>query len=182
MVLINEWLPNPAGSDTTSEWIELFNNSSEQANLNGWVLAAKSGSKFSLNGKTITAGGYLLLPRSETKLVLKNQDEAIALYDSSGKLADETQFVGTAPEGKSFSKAGDGTFVFMEPTPGKENAIIVNNLSAADNYPKNMPLNSSIGAGELSAIILGAAAVIAGLIVLVLKRHENLSKFFFGKN
>jgi len=97
-VVINEvaW----AGTGTSSkarndEWIELFNDGSAPVNLAGWALMTKGGQKFAFNGRTIGTGEYLLLSRGETKLTLHNTDGALALYDTSGKLADEAQFPAT---------------------------------------------------------------------------------------
>ncbi len=74
MIFINEWLPNPTESDSQNEWVELWNDGPKLVSLAGWSLVTKSGAKEKLSLK-ISAGKYLLLPRSQTKLVLKNADE-----------------------------------------------------------------------------------------------------------
>ena len=68
MVLISEWLPNPAGKDTEGEWVELWNGGPQPVNLHGWVLQGGREKKFSLTGKTIGAGEYLLVKKPELKL------------------------------------------------------------------------------------------------------------------
>ena len=115
MVFLNEWLPNPTGSDTKGEFIELWNGGSSPVNLNGWILQADGKKKFRLFG-TIKADGYLLLPRSETKLSLKNTDGKLVLFDAAGRLADQPAFEGSAPEGKSFNRVSydsyDGSSIY----------------------------------------------------------------------
>src|SRR3989344_1454212 len=124
MVYLNEWLPNPAGTDTGAEWIELFNSGGQKVFLQNWTLVSGSGKKFILSGKNIDAGGYLVLKQPETKLLLRNQNESLSLYDNQGKLVSQSSFSGSAQDGKSLSRTEKGTFVFAEPTPGAENIIV----------------------------------------------------------
>ncbi len=196
MIFINEWLPNPAGNDATGEWVELFNSggstslttSSAPVSLSGWVIKTSGTSKFNLKG-TIGAGEYLVLKRTDTKLVLRNTDEKLFLYDAAGKLVDESGFLGSAPEGRSFSRLalrsfneGGSSFIWSDPTPGTANRITVNNSIASNNYPTNIPLNKNLGTIEFVGLMLGAAVVLTAIVVFVLKRNEGLSKLFFGRD
>ena len=186
MVFINEFLPNPLGSDAEGEWVELFNDGPAPMSLSGWVLVTKGGKEVALSGKTIGAGEYLLLPRTGTKLTLHNTDGALALYDTSGNLADEAQFLGTAPEGKGFARrdfgAGEFHFAFTDPTPGAKNVITDNLALITNNYSFGQPLNAQLGLGGIFGLMFGAAAVIAGLIIFVLIKNENLQKLFFKRD
>ena len=187
MIYINEFLPNPAGSDADGEWVELFNGGLAPVNLTGWILTTKDGKKFVLGGKTIGAGEYTLLPRTGTKLTLHNTDGALALYDASGKLADKVFFIGTAPEGKSFSRTGQTSdvkgqfFSWVDPTPGAKN-VFPELALVAQNFPIGQPLNPPLGMPQLFGIAFGAAAVLAMLVLIVFKKNENLSKLFFKGN
>ena len=178
MIFINEWLPNPLGLDTEGEWVELFNGGNEAVRLDGWKLVSGD-SKFSFAGKDIVSGGYLVLRRSETKLVLKNIDGSIFLYDKEGHLVDSESFLGSAPEGKSFSRTGydpkslTQQFVWSDPTPGTANKIALNNSIATNNYPTNIPLNENLGAVEFWSMLLGAAVVLTAIVMFVLKRNES---------
>ena len=182
MIFINEWLPNPAGNDAQGEWVELFNNGNAPVNLNGWVLKTGGTGKFNLKS-TIGAGEYLVLKRTDTKLVLKNTDESLFLYNSAGNLADQSSFLGSAPEGKSFARilGADGSyrFVWSEPTPGAINKIAANNLVSINNYPTSIPLNPTLGASGFLGLLLGSSLVLTALVMFVLKRNENLFKLFF---
>lgn len=178
MILINEWLPNPKGTDAEGEWIELRNSGAEAANLKGWALQAGSGKKYILKEATIAPGGYALVPRSESRLSLKNEGGAIALYDPAGALRDEASFAGSAPEGMSWSRSGE-RFSFAAPTPGAANIA----------PPPPQTLASVSGdlpppphASLLSVSALGAAVALAitCTVVLAVKKDETLSKLFFG--
>ena len=128
MIYINEWLPNPSGSDKGAEWIELFNGGTEKISLKNWTLVSGNGKKFVLNDQALIPGGYLVLKQPETKLTLRNQNDSLALYDNRGKIISQSSFYGSAPEGKSFSRDDDqavrgATFVFSEQTPGDADIV-----------------------------------------------------------
>lgn len=186
MIFINEWLPNPVGADSGAEWVELFNDGSQKVFLQNWTLVSGSGKKFILSGKNIDAGGYLILKQPETKLTLRNQNESLSLYDNQGKLAGQSSFPGSAPEGKSFNRTGDTTgqgaaFIFAEPTPGAQNKIVKEFLSA-QTYPLNQPLNKSFGALDAVGLALFVGLLYPFLIIAVFKRNAYLSKLFFGRD
>jgi hypothetical protein len=65
VVKINEFLPNPEGDDATFEWVELFNNSSSDIDMEGWSLqwgtSSYSNSFLIPEGAVIPANGYLLI-------------------------------------------------------------------------------------------------------------------------
>lgn len=181
MVVINEWLPNPKGADTPSEWVEILNNGNSPVDLTGWRLTADGKKFFVLNG-TIGPGVHVVLPRSETKITLKNTDGRLALYDASGRLADEASFLGTAPEGESANRAAGGNSAFFsKPTPGAANATLGSNALAYDNqYPLNTSLNPSVSvAPQLTGYLFGTALALAAALVFILKSHEDLSRIFF---
>ncbi len=68
-VKINEIYPNPSGTDSGNEFIELYNTSSETVVLDAWTLqwgTSSFGSDFSFpRGTEIAPGGYLLIGDSE---------------------------------------------------------------------------------------------------------------------
>jgi hypothetical protein len=91
------------------------------------------------------------------------------------------QFLGTAPEGKSFARSEAGSFMFSDPTPGARN--VFSELAAvAQSFPLDRPLNPSLGAPEVFGIALGGAATLAMIILVVVKKNENLSNLFFKRN
>ena len=101
-MIISEFLPNPIGKDTDSEFIELFNDSQKQINLTGWKIKDASGKTFTFKNQTIGAGEYLALNYKTTKITLNNDAETLYFYDPNGNLIDKGGFSGAAPAGKSF--------------------------------------------------------------------------------
>lgn len=120
-MVINELLPNPAGRDTTSEFIELLNDGVTEVNLAGYILKDKSGKTYSLRG-FLKSGDYLVLPYSLTKLNINNTGEAVFMYDPSGRLIDKAEFLLQPKEGASWARRADGTFALTDSvTPGTAN-------------------------------------------------------------
>lgn len=100
-ILINEiaWMGNENSSN--DEWIELYNISNEDINLNGFKLIAKDGSpEVDLTG-VIKSGEYFLLERTDDESVpeisadqlysgaLSNSGEDLQLFDAGNNLIDE---------------------------------------------------------------------------------------------
>ena len=99
--VINEiaWMGSTVlGND---EWIELYNNTENSINLDGWQLAAQDGTpKINLSG-TIPANGFYLLERTNDDTVpgisadkiytgaLGNNGENLKLYDNLNNIVDE---------------------------------------------------------------------------------------------
>ncbi|HUX35661.1 MAG TPA: lamin tail domain-containing protein [Candidatus Paceibacterota bacterium] len=184
MIYINEWLSNPSGADSGNEWVELFNSGMNGASLNGWMLVSGNGKKFILDGKNIGAGQYLILNPAEVKMTLRNQDESLSLYDAQGKLASQSSFSGSAPEGKSYSRvsgASNSIFAFSDPTPAAANKI-VNQFMAAQIYPVNQPLNKYFGALDVLGLALFVGLIYPFLIIAIFKKNDYLSKLFFGRD
>jgi hypothetical protein len=188
VIFINEWLPNPTGTDSKGEFVELFNSGRVAVSLRGWSLKTSGKKIVSLDGYTIAGNRYLLLKRTETKLALKNMDESLFLYDASGKLADHSSFLGTAQEGKSLSRLNYTTdttehFTWSDPTPGAVNKISENTEIAANQYPLKVPLNHpALSRFEICQMALAVAIVLAGIILYVIKHYENVSQLFFGRD
>ncbi len=181
MIQITEWLPNPTGADANGEWIELFNSGNASVNLSGWMIKNSGKGKFVFKNQTIATEQYLVLPRSETKLALKNTDEKISLFDPAGRRVQEPQFLGTAPEGKSFNLIGD-RFVFGNPSPGRANETPKLTANVNQNIPFNQPLHSGAGFGTIIALGLGAALLLSVFITILLRKDESASHIFFGRN
>ncbi|MGB7957794.1 MAG: lamin tail domain-containing protein [Minisyncoccia bacterium] len=194
MVFLNEWLPNPTGSDTKGEFIELWNGGSSPVNLNGWILQADGKKKFRLFG-TIKADGYLLLPRSETKLSLKNTDGKLVLFDAAGRLADQPAFEGSAPEGKSFNRVSydsyDGSsiyntiqqFAWGAPTPGAKNGITLAAGISDVQYPVGVPLNEyRLGLVSVLGFAVLAGVIFAAILWYAMRHDEGISQLFLGRD
>lgn len=127
-VRINEIFPNPKEKGEANEWIELWNSGSEPVSLLGWTLRSGSG-KFTWTGKlpeeqrVIPSGGFLVLPRSLTRLALRNTNGAVTLTAPDGAIMDAVAY-GKTSEGTSYGLADSGRFRFSKTlTPGADNVF-----------------------------------------------------------
>ena len=131
-VIINELLPNPAGSDE-AEWIELKNTGLEDVDLDGWRISDKSKS-YTISSSdfattTILAGEFFLLEKSKTKIALNNSgEETVSLLDGADNLIDEVTYIGPAQENTSYARDKEHNWHWTASlTPLEEN--IINNFS-----------------------------------------------------
>lgn len=178
MVFISEWLPNPIGADAQGEWIELQNNGSVPIDLSAWKIQADAGKAFALRGVSVPANGFTVLPRSVTRMTLRNTDGRLMLFDGSGAVAQRIGFLGAAPEGKSANRAEIGAF-FASPTPGAMNvapqtALVLTTLPFGARHPTVHPAPS----GVLTGFVV--ACVSAFLVVVLIRRNHDLRELFFG--
>ncbi|MCK4553569.1 lamin tail domain-containing protein, partial [Candidatus Parcubacteria bacterium] len=89
-IIITEIFPNPAGSDSEDEFIELYNNSGRDVDLLGWRLGDESKKKYEFKYANdanlrqgtpiIKVGEYFVIYRSESKIVLNNGSDSVKLY------------------------------------------------------------------------------------------------------
>ncbi len=100
---VTEIFPNPVGSDTDDEFIELYNKGERDVNLTGWKLGDESKKRFIFkevsscssgfyrSAKTSSAslrndsciiktGDYLVIYRSESKIALNNGNDSVKLF------------------------------------------------------------------------------------------------------
>jgi hypothetical protein len=186
MIYINEWFPNPVGNDTAGEFVELYNNGTSVANLNGYTLSDGAKKKFSLSGYHISSGGYLVLKHGQDGLSLRNTNGTVSLYGPSGQMVDGANFIGAAPEGKSYSRVDYGAapiahFVFTFPTPGAKNKTIDTTVKTID-YPLGVSLSPQLSPMVSAGLAICAAGFFLLFFIYVIKKNRNLSKFFFGGN
>lgn len=179
MVVVSEWLPNPVGSDAAGEWVELLNTGETAVSLSGWELKTSNGSA-KLSG-TIEAGAYRIFPRSATKLVLRNTDGSLSLYDSNGILVDRAEFFGAAPEGGSVNRQGE-LFLFADPTPGAPNESISKTALMESGVPVGSIIRHELGVSDVVLLALAVGIVLSALTTYAVKQHETFSHIFFKRN
>jgi len=123
-IYINEILPNPAGSDTTDEWIELYNPNSTDIDLSGWQIQDKEGTitTHTITQAKIIANGFLVLKRPETKIMLNNDTDGVNLLTPDQKVVDSVSYT-KSPLGQSYSRTSNGWMWSSTLTPGLKNAI-----------------------------------------------------------
>ncbi|MBI5754727.1 lamin tail domain-containing protein [Candidatus Peregrinibacteria bacterium] len=125
-IIISEFVPNPAGSDTSEEWIELANTSDRTIALQRLFLDDEEGGSkpFSLEKYAIAPFGFLVIKSRESKLSLKNSGDSVRLLLDNEKILEEIVYDDSALEDESFARDEEGTFSWSQTTtPGAENII-----------------------------------------------------------
>ena len=126
-IIINEFLPNPEGTDSEGEWIEIKNGGLTSVDLSGWQLDdSEEGSSPYLipEGVSIEAGQYLVFYRQETGIALNNDGDSVRLLYPNGKEASSLSYSEYAKEGISYARDSKGNWFWTTtPTPGEENVI-----------------------------------------------------------
>jgi len=169
-VVINELLPNPDGSDE-GEWVELYNQGSDSAVIENWKLVDADGDEFVFGAShSIAAGGYLVIDKAESGLVLNNGSEDLALLDELGQQVDLVTY-GSAREGESYALTTDvsSPWQWTETlTPGAVNVITQDggdDGGGDDDDPFSLDLSSILDARGLGE---GSEVHVSGVIVSTL--------------
>ncbi len=146
-VIVNEFLPNPAGTDTNAEFIELYNQGKAAVNLSGWKIDDEDGgsSPYTISeGTSIAAGGYLVFYNSDTKISINNSGDAVRLISPDEKIADEQRYEGSAKDDQSYARDDLGSFQWTNTlTPGKKNVINLPAEEEDDDESDAASVNSS---------------------------------------
>ncbi len=112
-VVLNEFVPNPASSDTSAEWVEIYNNGTTDADLSGWGIDVATSSwgdpDAVLPGGTIlAAGGYLVIGGALSPATLTaefsignatSNADGIRLLDCTGAQVDTVIYGEANPDG-----------------------------------------------------------------------------------
>lgn len=116
-IYLSEVLPDPAGTDTKNEWIELYNSENTPIILNNYSLKDESTKFFYLDNITIPNQTYLIIYPTFT---LNNGADSVFLY-LNNIVIDNMSYKQTE-ENISFSFV-NGNWTETIPTPGYENYI-----------------------------------------------------------
>ncbi len=131
-IKINELLPNPASGN---EWVELYNNSSENLDLTGGILcdARNTTSTCKVLGNTIAAGGWLVVDLL-TDSYLNNSGDIVSLKNPGGATINQINYSGNLipAKGLVLARKIDGRdsgsdsdwAITIKPTPGLANTIV----------------------------------------------------------
>lgn len=107
-ILLSEIMPNPEGTDTDTEWIELYNASTANVDLGNWSLDDEEGGSDPYvfpAGTVVEAQDFLVIPRNVSKLSLNNDTDEVRLFDFQNTVQDTVQYEGS-PEGQSYARIG----------------------------------------------------------------------------
>jgi len=125
VVVINEFLPDPIGSDSGGEWVELYNPSGLSINLDGcWIDDIAGGGSAPVQipqGSAIAAGGYFSLSMPGNGY-FNNDGDTVSLYLPDGETIIDTYNYEQAIEGSSICRFPDGGewSVYMDGTPTRD--------------------------------------------------------------
>jgi PKD repeat protein len=124
-IKISEFVPNPAGSDTT-EFIELFNPTDEDIDLSGLKLDDEEGGSRAYTipeGTVIAAGEYKIFGKQDTKLALNNTSDSVRILYPDGTILTEVSY-DDVPEGSGYIQDAEENWIWTgEITPGEANII-----------------------------------------------------------
>ena len=97
-IVINEIEQNPAGFDEGHEWVELYNPTTSDVNLDGWKLSTMHGKTVTVTlRETIPAKGYFVYTHAEQWL--DNDDESVTLRDPQLNEIDRTPYLSEPYQG-----------------------------------------------------------------------------------
>ena len=127
-IVINEIEQNPYGTDAGNEWVELYNPTTSDVNLDGWKLSTMHGKTVTVTlCGTIPANGYFVY--THTEQWLDNEIESVILRDPSLNGIDRTPYVPDTnstryswqryPNGKDTDS--DSDWEFRASTEGRSN-------------------------------------------------------------
>ncbi|MEA3249499.1 MAG: lamin tail domain-containing protein [Patescibacteria group bacterium] len=119
----NELFPNPIGSDSENEFIELANRGTEALTLVGWEVHDDKGRSFVFGDEAVPGGAEIFLPYSETKIPLPNGGGRLTLHDPDGTERNAIEYGTPVPEGSTYADFADGWSWTTTPTPGAANVL-----------------------------------------------------------
>ncbi len=125
IVTFNELFPNPVGTDSEQEFIELKNGGEQAVSLEGWRIKDGKGRSFTLGDLTVEPESFLSLPYSSTGIPLPNGGGLLTLLDPSGVERDSVGYDSPVPEGSSYGSFAAGWVWTTTPTPDGANLLTV---------------------------------------------------------
>lgn len=133
---ITELLPNPAGTgtDSTDEFVELYNPNAVPFDLSGYTLQTGLTTKHDYvlpEGTVLGALSFTAFTASQTALSMSNTSGQATLLDRDGSVLSQSDPYGTAGDGKAWALA-DGVWYWTNtPTAGAGNIIATTPVAAA---------------------------------------------------
>lgn len=139
-IVINEVMANPPAPETSLEWVELYNNSSDEVDLNGWGFENKVINDLAA---TIGAKNYLIIARNKTAfegqwpgasapiiqmtMVLASDADTVTLKNSDASYTETFSWTSDAGENLSWQRLSptdnDWDISSTGGTPGAKNSF-----------------------------------------------------------
>jgi beta-lactamase superfamily II metal-dependent hydrolase len=142
-ILINEVELNPAGTDTGTEKVELYNPSNTGIDVSGWTISSTAGRTATVvinEGATIPPKGYLIAGRDSQQQWLDNTGEGIHLRNDLGILIDSVgPFSDQDNDESTWQRSPDGQDNWVFST---SNTLGTVNSGSLVLHPEPPPLNN----------------------------------------
>lgn len=125
-IRINEFLPNPTGTDTDAEFVELFNTGAEVVDLSGWKLDDIEGGSSPYifpEGTVLTAGQIAAYTQAVTNITLNNDADEVRLISPDGAVKSQAIYTGSPAEGQSYNFTAAGYVLSTTLTPNAANVV-----------------------------------------------------------
>lgn len=127
-LIVSELLPNPAGTDTNNEFIELYNPTNAPISLKGCYLLTSSSSKnFYAFGDddAVPAGAFFAYRNLSAQLVLPNASAVdVALVSANDETLQSIHYADDLDDDQTWALDGGDFRPTYRPTPGATNVII----------------------------------------------------------
>lgn len=125
---ISEVLPNPDGTDSGAEYIELYNPTEQVADLTGYSLQSGN-TTYTFKSGNIEPHSYQVFYNSQTKLKLPNSGGQVHLLSPDGSVIDATVKYTQAKNGQAWANINGIWQWTITPTPAAGNILNVAVLS-----------------------------------------------------
>lgn len=128
LVRVTELLPNPIGSDSGNEFIELYNPNDTAVDLAQYLLKIGNDTPKTYSfpaGSTIEPKSYRVFYNSEINFTLINTSSKVSLVDIHGGFIDESLPYNNPADGMAWALIDDVWQYTNQPTPGSENQVVM---------------------------------------------------------
>lgn len=169
-LLLTELLPDPEGSDSTDEFIEIYNSDSEKIDLLNWSLSDGSRTYSWAESYLLNPNQYQAFYITETNISLNNSGETITLKNPNGETVAEITYE-ESQTGFSYSLNDANIWAWTSSlTPGEANIITVaateeaNAAETADEYQALSILAAQEQEKGTKVQIEGIVSVLPGIL------------------
>lgn len=155
-ILFNEIFPNPLGKDDGQEWIEVYNNESDNVSLKNWRISNKN------KKGPLISDDIILKPQSWAIIparflpTLGNSQETLKLLDQNEQIIDQVSYE-TAPEAQSYSLVNSAWQWLKLISPGQKNKESPGEINTASGDISVNPNNPS------QTIVSGVVVTLPGM-------------------
>ena len=142
IITVNIYSQSIIISEFSNEWIEIFNQSDQVANLTNWQLKNQkaSSSPFLFPANSLMAPNQFLVLRQEiTKIELDNDSDQIQLIYPDGSIGAEVSYLSEDKEIFCIAFDNESYFWTKIPTPGSANIISRGIKNQKETFSSNNP-------------------------------------------